>query len=70
MNPAQVKGWHKNAEKARDKERTERLAALKDNDFDKSVPARARPATCRVRPWGTEGGEGGRERVRDSQIDR
>lgn len=31
----QVKGWHKNAEKARDKERTERLAALKDNDFDK-----------------------------------
>ena len=37
----QVKGWHKNAEKARDKERNERLAALKDNDFDKYAPARA-----------------------------
>ena len=36
----QIKAWHKNAEKARDKERLERLAALKDNDFDKSSPSR------------------------------
>ncbi len=31
----QVKQWHKNLEKVRDKAKLERLAALKSNDFDK-----------------------------------
>jgi hypothetical protein len=31
----QVKMWHKNAERMRDKERQDRLTALKSNDFDK-----------------------------------
>jgi hypothetical protein len=31
----QVKLWHKNAERMRDKERQDRLTALKSNDFDK-----------------------------------